>query len=324
MSSFKRPSEIANGINRGLERLMPIIPPLAVVMGFLLPHIFIHLRPLITLLFGLMTYSGALKLRTREFGSVIRHPMPMILCFISIHVIMPLIAMLVSSLFFKGDSDTIAGFILLYSGPTAVSGFIWVSMFRGDPALCLTLILLDTMLAPLVIPGTVSILMGTKVTINMTGIAVSLCLMVVIPTILGVATNELSRGKIPSLVTPYLSPLSKICLAGVIAANSAPIARQLHFDEPRIWGIAALCILLAIISYMLSKLTGIAGRMNPEKQVSIFFAGGLRNISAVTTIAVDFFAQGAVLPALLGIMFQQTLAAVMGRLLMDRTANRKI
>jgi hypothetical protein len=64
------------------------------------------------------------------------------------------------------------------------------------------------------------------------------------------------------------------------------------------------------------KLTGAAGRLNPEKRTSLFFAAGLRNISAATTIAIEFFPPAAALPALLGIVFQQSMAAIMGKILM--------
>jgi predicted Na+-dependent transporter len=199
-----------------------------------------------------------------------------------------------------------------------VSGFIWVSIFRGDPALCLTLILIDTILAPLVVPGTMSILLGTRVVLNMGGIAVSLILMVVVPTVVGVAINEISRGKIPSLICPYLTPLSKICIVLVIAANTSPVAPMIHPEDPRVWGIAALCVLLAVIGYGISKTAGTIGRISPEKRVTLFFTVGLRNISAVTTIAVEFFPAATALPALLSIVFQQTLAAIMGRLFLGK------
>jgi len=188
-------------------------------------------------------------------------------------------------------------------------------MFMGDKALCLTLILLDTLLAPLVVPGTVSLLMGTKVAMDMTGIAVSLILMVVIPTIIGVTLNETSRGKIPALVCPYLAPFSKVCLMLVIAANASPVAKIIRFEDPHVWKVAGLCIVLSVVGFLLLKLASIAVRCNAEKSVTLFFSGGLRNISAVTTIAVTFFPEAAALPALLGIVFQQTLSAIMGKLL---------
>jgi predicted Na+-dependent transporter len=307
-------AEAAEAVNRRLERLMPALTPLGIVLGFLLPGVFIHLRPFVPWLFGLMTLAGALKLKAAEFGETIRAPVPILAFFVSTHVLMPYCAMLAASLLF-GDADTVTGFILLFAGPIGVSSFIWVSIFRGDKALSLTLILLDTLLAPLLVPGTVSLLMGAKVAMDMSGIAVSLVLMVVIPTIIGVTVNEISREKIPALVCPYLNPVSKICLMLVIAANASPVAKTIQFDNPKVWKIAGMCILLSAGGFILSKLTAAAIRCNPTKSVALFFCGGLRNISAITTIAVTFFPESAALPALLGIVFQQTISAVMGKLL---------
>jgi tagaturonate reductase len=305
-------------INKTLNRLMPIVAPLGVVLGYLLPNVFIHLRPFVPWLFGLITLAGAMRLRVSEFGSTIQSPLPILAFFVSAHVIMPLVARLIASFVFGGDPDTIAGYVLIYSGPTAVTGFLWTTIFGGDKALCLTLIMIDTMLSPLVIPGTVSILLGTKVTMDMSGIAVSLILMVVIPTIIGVTLNETSRGKIPSLVCPFLDPLSKLLITTVIAANTSPVASRIRFNEPKIWKLFALCILLSTTGFLLAKLTSVAVRCKAEKGIALFFSSGLRNISAVTTIAVSFFPEAAALPALLGIMTQQSICAFMGKLLLPK------
>jgi len=313
----------ADAINRRLEWLMPVLTPLGIALGFFLPGVFIHLQPYVPWLFGLMTLAGALKLRVVEFGRTIRSPLPIAAFFVSTHLFMPFFVMFVSSLFFSGSTDTVAGFVLLFSGPAAVSSLIWVTMFNGDKALCLTLILLDTLLAPLVVPSTLSLLMGTKVAMDISGIALSLIFMVVIPTIIGVTLNETSRGRVPVLVCSYLNPVSKICLMMVIAANTAPVAKIIRFDDPTVWKVAGLCIALTVSGFFLSKGIALALRCNREKHVSLFFSGSLRNISAVTTIAVTFFPEAAALPALLGIVFQQTLSALMGKLLIKTDIDAK-
>ena len=313
-----RAAGIADTVNRKLEQLMPVLTPLGIALGFTLPGIFINLRPLVPWLFSVITFSGALKMKAAEFGKTMRSPLPILLFFFSAHVLMPLTAWFLSSLFFRAETDTVTGFILLFSAPTAVSCFIWVNMFRGDRALCLTVILLDTLLAPLLTPLSISVLMGAKTAMNMSGIAVSLILMVVVPTIIGVTVNETSRGKIPGFVCPYLNPVSKICLMLVIAANASPLASRISFGDPKVWGIAVLCVALSLTGYLFSKLAAITGRCNAEKSVTLFFSGGLRNISAVTTIAIGFFPEAAALPALFGIMFQQTLAALMGKLMLGK------
>jgi predicted Na+-dependent transporter len=318
MNSKKSPAETAGSINQWLERMMPVLTPLGIVLGFLLPGVFIRLRPFVPLLFGLMTLSGSLKLTAGELGQTMKSPLGIGLFFLSSHILMPLTALFFSALVFKGDADTVAGYVLLYSAPTAVSGFIWVAIFRGDNALCLTLILLDTLLAPLVVPGTVSLLLGARVPIDISGIAVSLILMVVIPTIMGVGINELSGGKIPGLVCPYLNPLAKLCMVTMIAANTSPVAPRIRLDDPKVWQTAAMCIAFAMTGYILSKATAAAGRLKTEKRTTLFFSGGLRNISAATTIAIEFFPEAAALPCLLGIVFQQVTAAFMGKLLLKK------
>jgi predicted Na+-dependent transporter len=312
MPSSQRAAEIARKINYHLERLIAVTTPLGIVLGFLLPSVFIHLRPFVAWLFGIMTFSGALKLRAGELGASVRSPAPILLFFISAHVLMPVIAMLVSSIFFK-DTDIVSGFVLLFSGPTAVSGFIWVTILKGDMALCLTLILLDTLLAPLVVPGTLSVLMGAKIEMNMSGVALSLLFMVVIPTIIGVAVNETSKGKIPSVICPYLDPAAKISLMLVIAANASVVAPGIRFDNPVIWIAAIAVIILTFTGFMLIKLTTVIGKCRAPKDITMIISGGLRNNSAVMTIAVAFFPEAAVLPTLLSIVFQQTIAAVIGK-----------
>ncbi|MDR1837205.1 MAG: bile acid:sodium symporter family protein [Treponema sp.] len=314
MNPLQNAAGIAHRINRRLERLIPITTPFGIIIGFLLPAFFIQFRPAIPWLFGMMTFSGALKLRVAELGAAVRSPVPILLVFVTSHVIMPLSAMLLSSLIFP-EIDVVTGFVLLFAGPTAVSGFVWVLIFRGDKALGLTLMLLDTILAPLVVPYTLSILLGETITMDMTGIALSLMMMVVIPTIVGVAVNEVSKGKIPSHVSPYFDPISKLCLIIVIAANASTIAPKIRFSDPLVWQAAVVCVLLTFAGFFLIKLVSVLGKCGKDKGISMVFAGGLRNNSAVMTIAVAFFPEAAVLPTLTSIVFQHSIAAIMGKAL---------
>jgi tagaturonate reductase len=152
----------------------------------------------------------------------------------------------------------------------------------------------------------------------MGGMVMSLFFMVVIPTIIGVSLNEASRGEIPRAVVPFITPFSKICVLCVVAANASAVAPQLHFNSVKVWIIIACCVSFSSIGFVIARLAGLVSRLSREKQISLFFASGLRNTSAAMTIAIEFFPAGAALPAVLGIIFQQSLAAVMGRLLMGK------
>jgi predicted Na+-dependent transporter len=153
---------------------------------------------------------------------------------------------------------------------------------------------------------------------DMSGIAVSLILMVVIPTIIGVTLNETSKGKIPKIICPGFDPFAKFCLMLVIAANSSAIAPVIKFNDPLVWGTAALCIVLTVIGFLLARVNGIAAKCGYEKSSALVIAGGLRNNNAVMTIAVAFFPEAAVLPTLISIIVQQTIAAIMGKVIIRK------
>ena len=319
--STNRWAEFSLRANRFLERVFPMLISIGVVLGVMLPWVFIGLRPLVPWLFGTVTLAGALKLRVRELGRAVSSPIPIIFFFLLVRIIMPLVVFVLSSLVFKNDPDIVSGYVLLYSVPVAVTSFIWVTIFKGDPALALTLIMLDTMLAPIVVPGTVQLFLGTGITLNITGMAVTLILMVVIPTVAGVALNESSQGKIPALVTPYLAPVSKLFMILVIAANASKVAPQIRFDNPLLWAVMAVCVGFIVLLFICTRLAILAGKFNREKQVSLLFVSSLRNSAAAMTLAIRYFPEAAALPAVLGIMFQHNTAAIMGRIFFGRTGS---
>jgi tagaturonate reductase len=307
------PQKLAGIINSSLERAFPLLISLGVILGVVLPWVFIDMRSIVPFLFGTVTLVGALKLRVRELGKTIASPLPILLYFLTARVFMPLIVFAFSSLVFN-NPDIVAGYVLLYAVPTAVTGFIWVSLYKGDPALGLTLILLDTIFAPIVVPATVRLLLGGGINLDMTGMIVSLTLMIVIPTIAGVALNESSRGKIPALLTPYLAPLSKLLMILVVAANASAVAPQIRFDNPQMWLIIAASVIFIVLSFFCARFAATAGKLNREKEVAFLFASSLRNSASAMTLAIRYFPEIAALPAVLGIMLQHNTAAVMGRI----------
>lgn len=309
---------ILNKFNKFLDKAMPVFAPLGVILGVFFPSVFLYLRPHVPWIFGLITLSGALKLQARDLLKAVSTPLPLLTFFFSAHVVLPLTVFFLSSLAFPNNPDIVSGYVLLYAVPTAVTSSIWIVIFRGDLALGLTLILLDSVLAPFVVPGTVKLLLGTSINLNMTGIMISLIFMVAIPTIVGVTLNEKSRGKIPALTGPFLNPISKISIVLVVAPNAAAAAPQIHPENPMLWLIIVLCIGLSTLGFIIARLTGIVGRFNNEKQIALFFTGGLRNTSIAMTLGTTFFPVSAALPAVLGIMFQQTIAVIMGKILLRK------
>ena len=67
---------------------------------------------------------------------------------------------------------------------------------EGNVALGVTLVTLDSILSPLVVPATVMIVAGAAVSFDAGSLMVSLLWMVVVPTIIGVTLHEATDGRI--------------------------------------------------------------------------------------------------------------------------------
>ncbi len=303
---------------------MPILTPTGVVIGLLLGSRISWMKPAVTWLFAFITMSGAFGINPRDFFRVVSHPKPLVAFFIGSHVCMPLVAWAVATLLFRDDPAVVTGFVLLFSIPTAVVGYIWSSIYHGDGALSLSLILLDTILAPLVTPFTVKFLTHTAVQIDTTGMMLSLVWMVVLPSIVGICVNYATKGKVNDHVGPCIKPLGKVALLMVVAINVSQIAEEiLKFDITYI-PIVLVCLLLACGGFLLGKLMAKLCGLEKEQTVSVTFAIGLRNISAALVLAISFFPPHSALPVIFGIVFQQTVSALTGqRLFGERKCTRK-
>jgi predicted Na+-dependent transporter len=266
-------------------------------------------------LFAFMTFAGSISLSFKDFLNVLKKPLPLVLCLFILHLAMPLAAMGMGHLAFPGDFYTITGFILAAAIPTGVSSFVWVSIYKGNIALTLSIILIDTLLAPFVVPGILALLVGTSVRLDAVAMMTSLFWMIVVPSLVGMLLNQWTQGKVITAWGPWLNPFSKLAMASVVAINGAVVAPYLTDFSPRLLGLAAIIVLLAAIGYALgfglSRLIG----LNEADKVALVFNGGMRNISAGAVLAVTYFPAPVAVPVVLGMVFQQVMASLVGLVL---------
>ncbi len=300
-------------LNEALDRLMPIITPLGVLVGFILGSRVSWMKPSVTWLFAFLTFSGALGISSSSFLKVVKKPKNILVFFLGTNVIMPIIAWALASLFFGSEPAVVTGYVLLLSIPTAVSGYIWSAIYKGNGALSLTLVLVSTIMAPLLTPLTISFLTQSSVTIDSTSMMLSLLKMVVIPSLLGISLNSLTKGRVTVHLAPSLKPFSKIALFFVIIINISLVSERLLTDAS--WAylpIALLCAFLAASGYPIAYTLGKLFKIPYEENISITFATSMRNISAALVLSIEFFPAQTALPVIFGIVFQQTVCAFMG------------
>ncbi|HKL57204.1 MAG TPA: bile acid:sodium symporter family protein [Sphaerochaeta sp.] len=316
MFQFQRIETSLNRLNKALERLMPVLTPTGVLLGLILGTSVSPMKPSVTWLFAFLTFSGALGISTSSFLKVVKRPKNILVFFLGTNIIMPIIAWTLASLFFGSDPAVVTGYVLLLSIPTAVSGYIWSAIYKGDGALSLTLILISTTLAPLLTPFTISFLTQSSVSIDSISMMLSMLKMVVIPSLVGVSLNSLTKGGVTVHLAPALRPFSKIALFVIVIINTSLVSERLVADASWTYiPIALLCAFLAISGYPIAYTLGRLAKVSYEENISITFATSMRNISAALILSIQFFPAKTALPVIFGIVFQQTICAFMGHYL---------
>ncbi|MCA1029549.1 bile acid:sodium symporter family protein [Bacillus timonensis] len=299
-------------LNRQLEKVMPIITPLGVVVGVLFAVYLKNFAYLIPWIFAFMTFSGSLSLNVHSLKRVVANPLPVIIALFVLHFIMPLWAWGIGAIAFHDDVFTITGIILGMAIPTGITSFIWVSIYRGNIALTLSIILIDTLLAPFIVPYTLSLIVGEKIDMDIWSMMKGLLGMIVIPSLIGLFLNQWTKGKVKEVFGPKLAPFSKIGIGIVVMINSAVVAPYLKKIDMKLMSIALVVFFVAFTGYLLAFVLGKLFRQDKGTLLALTFTGGMRNISAGAVLAVAYFPPPVAVPVVVGMLFQQILASLYG------------
>lgn len=253
----------------------------------------------------------------------LKRPGPLLAFLLIVHAAMPAAAFGAGKLAFPDDPFTTTGLVLLLSIPTGVISLMWVSMLNGNTALTLTMILLDTLLSPFLVPFALSALVGAEVEMDVAGMMKGLFWMVVFPSLLGIALNQASGGKLKRTWGPRLAPFSKLALAVVIVINSAVIAPYFTELSFAIATIAAACMVVVAAGYVAGFATARLCGWDRETAVALTFNCGMRNISAGAVLAIQYFPPPVALPVIVGMLFQQMTASLFAHVLFRRARPTK-
>ncbi|SOC41796.1 bile acid:sodium symporter family protein [Ureibacillus acetophenoni] len=301
-------------LNSWLQRYMPILTPLSLIVGVFIADIGNQLLFLVPWIFAIMTFLSSLSLNFKGLTSFTKYPWVILFTIAFLHIIMPFWAYFVSTLVFHDHLLTI-GFVLSVAIPTGVTSFIWVSFCKGHLALGLSIILIDTLIAPFVVPTLLHFVVGEAVSINTTSIMIDLLWMIVLPSIAGVVLNELTKGKVVDKIGKPLAPFQKICLFLIIMINSSAIAPYFEHMSWEILWIIVVVFVLAVSGYALCLLIGHFLWKDISIITTFIFTGGMRNIAVGVVIATTYFPSKVVMPVVFGMLFQQVLAAQFSKIL---------
>lgn len=121
------------------------------------------MKPLVSCLFGILTFSSALSISLKNFFNTMKKPKFMVAYWVGSLFLMPLFSVGMAYLFFNDNAGIISGYALLRAILTAVVGTIWASVFSGNMGIALSILIIDTLIAPFMTPFIIKLLIGSSI-----------------------------------------------------------------------------------------------------------------------------------------------------------------
>ncbi|MBY8910484.1 bile acid:sodium symporter family protein, partial [Salinicoccus roseus] len=298
--------------NAFIQKWIALLTPLSLIIGVLLGEMGTHFLFLIPWFFAFMTFTGALGMDFKDFRMVVKYPGAILLSILFLHILMPVWGYMLATVLLDDALLTI-GFTLAVAVPTGVTSIIWVTITRGNLPLALSIVLLDTLLAPLILPLILVVVAGTAVTIDSTSLIMGLLWMIVLPTLVGILMNEVTRGKVKDTWGSRLAPFSKISLLLIIMINGSVIAPYLQNFSWEIISILLLVLFITLSAYAFALVTGHYLLKEPSIVTTFTYNVGMRNISVGVVIATAYFPPKVAMPVVFCMLFQQLIASFASR-----------
>lgn len=302
-------------LDRFLGDKMAVLVVICVAIGIALPDTFAFINRYNVALFAFLTFANSLGGGFRELRQAVRNPLPVALVFVVLHLIMPAVTLLLGKLLFPSAPLFITGLVLEYVVPSGVASLMWVSMGRGNTMLALSVVLLDTLLSPVVIPLSLRVLVGSVVEMDSWGMVRDLLAMVALPALAAMTLYQLSRGRAAETVKPLLSPYAKLVMLVIVIGNATGCAPFLRSIDRTLTMVILAVFALCLLGFFLGYWAGHLLHVDFPTQLAMSLNAGMRNISAGAVLASQYFPADVMFPVAFSPLFLQATTAVVVKVL---------
>jgi BASS family bile acid:Na+ symporter len=302
---------------------MFLIIPGSMVAGYLLAPWLGSFTGWIAWLFAWITFVMALGCDVASLQATFRRPGLMLTVLLLAHLVAPWLVFQLGNLWFGAGSPYVIGMVLFAAIPLGISSIIWVGLSNGLVTFTLSLVVIDTLLSPFILPALMTQYFGAQLTFDYWALFRELALMIVVPTVLGMVLNYVTRGVWHERTHPYTAPSTKIAFMLVVMINVAAITPHMHHLRADLAAIIPVTLLVVLVCYGL----GLLACLWPGNRVllpTITYLSGMRNISLGIVVGLQYFGPLAAVPVVLSILIQQPMATVNHWLLKQITTQPKM
>ena len=303
-------------VNAWMTPRMPLLIVIMLALGVLFPGQVGLLCPYVTALMIFQTFANSLGAGISDLLRALRHPKPVLLTLAALHVLMPLIALGIGSVLFPDQPFYTLSLVLEEASPAAVSSLMWIVIGGGNVELCLSIILLDTVLSPIVLPMTLRLLCGSAVSLDIAGMMKDLLIMVVVPAATAMVLHRILGKDVCTRMKARISVFPKFALLLLIGANvtrCVPFLRQL---DGTLVVLTVLTLFMRILGLVVGWSISRLAKFPYSGKLTVTVNSSMRNNAAAATLAAQYFPPEAVFSPSISPMFSQLCVSVAVKLLM--------
>jgi len=286
------------------------------ILAFLLPEkTFLGTKPRILEFFNssagyliaFIFVASGVRLETRSLLSEIRNVKGILFGLISIFLVAPIIAVVLSRVF-SLSGDLYLGMALVAAMPTTIaSGIIIVSLAGGNMALALCLTVISNLICPLTIPLVLRILGGRAIEVNLpvTAMMWNLCKVIVLPFLLGQIIRPFARTFIEKIKTT-LSITCQIIVLSFIFTSLWGSIDQIIALRLKIFMLTGMVLLLHVLMMVYNFFgAGMLG-LNYDSRKTVTIVGSQKTLAAAFQVWNDVFGASYIImiPSVLHHLFQ--------------------
>lgn len=269
----------------------------------------------VSILLMIVLFGMGITLTPNDFKSVARNPLQVILGTIAHYVIMPFIAFLLVHLFGLTGAAAV-GVILVGSAPSGTSSNVMSFLSGGDVALDVSIGLLSTLLAPVMIPTLLKLLAGKWVNVPFSSMFFSAFQIVVIPIVLGIIVHTIFKEHVQKVIEimPLISQVAiLVIILAVLSANSKTILAVSTLI------LVPVIILHNLLGYLLGYGFSKLMKMDTPQQKAITFEVGMQDSALASTLAISFFEPASVIAAVMFSVWHNISGSVLASLWKNHT-----
>lgn len=300
-----------------ISRFLPIWILSLSLLAFLIPNLFGPIQNSTEIWLGAIFLFMGMSLSTEQIMGVIKKPKH---AFVGIGLkwtIMVGVTVIIAFTFFATNPEVASGIILAGTVPSGTSANVYTFIAGGEVALSITMATLDTVISPILTPSLVQASVGKVVPVDFMALFMNIIWVVFVPLFMGLFL----QWKFPKRVAtfkPYTGILSQLALF-IIVLSVVSKAQPVLLDNMTLLPLILIAVILQVsipmfIGYYIPKLF----KLPRANMIAITFHTGICNTALSATLAMEHFSSLAAVPAVLNMIVNLTIGAIVAKLFEKR------